>query len=69
MIRESGICKCESRKIHQDWAKDEKNGDNDTRFEQFKVYYIKEKASLAADEVQGITNRANNVMEQKITNL
>ena len=56
MIRESGICKQELGKIDRDWAKDDKDGDDDTRFERFKTYYITEIAILAADEVQGTTN-------------
>ena len=62
-ICDSGICKQELRKIDKEWAKEDKNEDPDTRFERFKTYYITERAILAADEVQGITNWENSAME------
>ena len=64
-----GICKRELYKIDKDWTKEDLNADVDTRFERFKNYYITKTAILAADEVQGTTNRANSAMEQKLTNL
>ena len=68
-ICDSGICKQELRKIDKEWARDDKAKDPDTIFEQFKTYYITETTILAADEVQGTTNRVNSAMEQMMTNL
>ena len=68
-ICESGICKQKLRKSNKDWTKEDLNADADTRIEHFKNFYITETAILAADEVQGTTNRVNSAMEQKLTNL
>ena len=37
-VLNGGKDKCELRKIDKDWAKDDKDGNNDTRFERFKTY-------------------------------
>ena len=69
MICNWGISKRELRQIDKAWAKEDKGKPDETRFEQFKKYYIVETVIIAVDEVQPANNHTNSAMQQKSNKL